>query len=229
MGYGVLAAIDSRTDKIAWKKEFPELRPSGALTTAGDLVFQMVGDGSMQAYDAKSGTLAWQFQTGTTGGSPPISFESDGQQYIATVVGGAIWAFKLGGTIPARPAPPAPPQGRFTGAVVDTSTIETSTLARDAGITGEHYFTDEYEFNPYLARVKAGTRVVWKNNGTLTHTIVALDGSWSTAPLGPLDVGTVKFDKPGKYPYHCKEYPWEYGEIIVEPASPGQASTSGQK
>jgi len=218
MSYGVLAAIDSRTNKVAWKKEFHHQRPTGALATAGGLVFQMAGDGSMQAYDAANGSLLWQFQTGTPGGSPPIAFENGGEQYIATVVGGSVWAFKLGGTLPARPAPAVAPEEDFAGAITDTANIETASLSRDAGLTGAHYMTDEYEFNPFRARVKAGTRVTWRNNGRLTHTIVAEDGSWTTGTLGPLDVGTVTFDKPGTYTYICKEHPWVYGQIIVEPA-----------
>ncbi len=230
LSYGVLAAIDSRTDNIVWKKEFHGLRPSGALATAGGLVFQMAGDGNLQAYDATNGSLLWQFQTGTAGGSPPVTFENAGEQYIATIVGGAVWAFKLGGTIPARSAPVIPPQEDFAGAITDTANIETAALARDAGLTGAHYFMDEYEFNPYRARVKAGTKVSWRNNGRLVHTIVARDGSWSTGPLSPLDVGTVTFDKPGTYTYICKEYPWVYGQIIVEPAvgKDEQSQSSGK-
>ena len=218
LGFGVLAAVDSRTNKIVWTKEFRGGRPSGALATAGGLVFQMVGDGNLQAYDATKGSLVWQFQTGATGGSPPIAFEDAGEQYIATVVGGAVWTFKLGGTLPPNPAPPVPSQEEFAGAITDTASIETAALGRDMGITGAHYITDEYAFNPYRARVKAGTRVTWRNNGTMTHTVVAADGSWTTGPLHPLDIGTVTFDKPGTYTYFCKEHPWVYGQIIVEPA-----------
>jgi quinohemoprotein ethanol dehydrogenase len=226
--FGVLAAIDSRTDKIAWKKEFHGSRPSGALATAGGLVFQMPGDGNLQAYDATSGSLLWQFQMGELGGSPPIAFENAGEQYIATIVGGSVWAFKLGGTLPARPAPVIAPPQEFSGPITDTSTIETTTLSRDAGISAPHYMIDEYEFDPYRARVKAGTRVIWKNNGQMVHTIVADDGSWSTGPLKPLDIGTVVFDKPGTYVYHCKEYPWDYGEIIVVPPD-AQSQPAGQQ
>jgi len=230
LSYGVLAAIDSRTNKIAWKKEFRRQRPTGALATAGGLVFQMAGDGNMQAYDATNGSLLWEFQTGTTGGSPPIAFESAGEEYIATVVGGSVWAFKLGGTLPAKPAPTIAPEEDFAGAITDTANIETASLSRDAGLTGAHYMTDEYEFNPFRARVKAGTRVTWRNNGRLTHTIVAEDGSWTTGTLGPLDVGTVAFDKPGTYIYICKEHPWVYGQIIVEPApqTSAQNQSSGK-
>jgi len=230
LGFGVLAAVDSRTNKIAWTKKFPSGglgRPSGALATAGGLVFQMEG-GEMQAYDATNGSPVWQFQTGESGGSPPFVFENAGDQYIATVAGGAIWAFKLGGTIAARPARPSPPEEDFGGAITDTANIDTVSLVRDMGITGAHFLADEYEFNPYRARVKAGTRVYWKNNGQLTHTIVAVDGSWTTGPLHPMDVGSVVFDKPGTYTYICKDHPWVYGQIIVvEPGAqknaPGQA------
>ena len=227
LGYGVLAAIDSRTDKIAWEKEFHDAeRPSGALATAGGLVFQMPGDGNLQAYDASNGNLVWQFQTGALGGSPPFAFESAGEQYVGTIVGGNVWAFKLGGTLPARPAPALPPQADFAGPITDTATIETTALARDMGLTGSHYLGDEYEFNPYRARVKAGTAVRWRNNGTVTHTIVAVDGSWTTGPLHPLDIGIVKFDKPGTYTYICKDHPWVYGQIIVEPAPPKEEQQS---
>ncbi len=230
LSFGVLAAIDTRTNRIAWKKVFDRGRPSGALATAGGLVFQMPGDGNLQAYDAKDGSLVWQFQTGANGGSPPISFENGGEQYIATIVGGAVWAFKLGGTIVARQALPIPPQEDFAGAVTDTANIETATLARDMGLTGAHFITDEYEFNPYRARVKAGTKVSWRNNGRMTHTIVAEDGSWTTGPLNPLDIGTVTFDKPGTYIYICKEHPWVYGQIIVEPAAEktGESQPTGK-
>jgi quinohemoprotein ethanol dehydrogenase len=222
LGYGVLAAIDSSTGKIAWEKKFHGGRPSGALATAGGLVFQMAGDGNFQAYDAKSGSLLWQFQTGTPVGGPAVAFENKGEETIASIAGGAVWLFKLGGTLPQRPAPKIPPREDFSGPISNQSSIETSMAVKDQGLTGQHVIQDEYEFNPFRTRVKAGTRVSWRNNGVLDHTIVALDGSWSTDTLHPLDIGTHTFDKPGTYVYHAKEFPWQYGEIIVEPADGGQ-------
>ncbi len=218
LSFGVLAAIDSRTDKVVWKKEFRGHRPTGALATAGGLVFATPGNGDLGAYDASNGNLVWQFQTGAATGGPPIAFEQNGEEYIVTIAGGQVWAFKLGGTLPQQPAPRAPPEQEFSGVITNTSTIQTASLGQDSGLSGSHYMTDEYAFNPYRARVTAGTPVTFKNNGTLVHTIEALDGSWSTRALHPLDVATVTFDKPGTYIYHCKEYPWQYGEIIVVPA-----------
>jgi alcohol dehydrogenase (cytochrome c) len=215
LGFGVLAAIDSRTNKIAWKKEFRPGRPSGATATAGGLMFQAVGDGNLEAYDAKTGNRLWQFQTGASGG-PVTSYEVDGEQYVATVSGSHVWAFKLDGTVPPAAPPSRPAQEAFVGPITDTGQIETASLQRDAGFTGTHYFTDEYAFAPYRARVKAGTQVTWRNNGRMVHTIVAEDGSWTTGPLNQGEVGARTFDRPGTYVYVCKEHPWAYGQIIVE-------------
>jgi len=215
LGFGVVAAIDTRTNRIAWKKEYRPGRPSGALTTAGLLLFQSNGDGMLEAYDAKSGERVWQFQMGAAGG-PPATYDVDGEQYVVAAAGRNVWAFRLGGTMPPASAPTRPPQDRFVGAITDTAQIETAALQRDAGFTGFRYFTDEFGFAPYRARVKAGTEVTWRNNGRMPHTIVAEDGSWTTGTLNPIEVGGVKFDKPGTYAYTCKEHPWAWGQIIVE-------------
>ena len=62
LAHGVLAAIDSRTNKVVWKKEFRPGRPSGAMTTAGGLMFQSAPDGNVQAYHARTGNMLWQFR-----------------------------------------------------------------------------------------------------------------------------------------------------------------------
>ncbi len=220
LSYGVLAAIDSRTGKVVWSKHGG--RPSGALATAGGLVFQMAGDGQLQALDAKTGTQLWSFGVGA-GGGPPVAFEHDGQEYIASAVGSSIWTFKLGGALPQRPAPTRPPLEDFSGGISDKASIETASLVKDMGLTGQHVIQDEYQFEPFRTQVKAGTKISWRNNGVLDHTIVAVDGSWSTDTLHPLDIGTHVFDKPGTYVYHAKEFPWMYGEITVTPAEPKPA------
>ena len=214
LGYGVLAAIDSRTGKVAWSRHGG--RATGALSTGGGLVFQSSSDGELQAYDAKTGAPLWSFQVGAPG-SPPIAIEHDGQEAIVIGAGNALWLFQLGGALPPRPAPKAPPSEDFSGAIAEKASIETSTLVKDMGLTGQHIIQDEYEFEPYRIQVKAGTKVTWRNNGVLDHTIVATDGSWSTDTLHPLDIGAHVFDKPGTYVYHAKEFPWMYGQIIVAP------------
>ena len=78
--FGVLAAVDSKTNKVAWKKEIPmpkNLRVA-AMATAGGLMFHQTGDGVLEGLDAKTGKVVWEFQTGFAGvGSAPISYELD--------------------------------------------------------------------------------------------------------------------------------------------------------
>jgi alcohol dehydrogenase (cytochrome c) len=124
---GVFAAIDSRTNKIVWKKEIPTavLGNSGPLTTAGGLVFRGAADGNVEAYDARTGDRVWQFQTGTPGGrGPAATYEVGGEQHVALTFGPEVWAFKLGGSVSPRPA--AAPTGTGAGLAAPSKTSRTS-------------------------------------------------------------------------------------------------------
>ena len=219
----IVAAIDSRTDKVVWRKELPAFDDSGykanggSLSTAGGLVFHQGGDGTLQAYDAANGRTLWQFQTDfTIGDASPMSYALDGKQYVAFVSGPKVWAFSLGGTIP-QELPPKPPETEaVAGPIQDTNEIETLTFEQTPA-NGHRYRLNEYAFNPYRARVRVGAPVTFINNGFLPHTIVAEDGSWTTGTLGPTQIATVAFDRPGRYLYLSKEYPWSYGQIVVVP------------
>jgi outer membrane protein assembly factor BamB len=125
-----MAALDTRDGKVVWEKRLAYAAcegGSGATATAGGLVFHLEPDGVFQAWDAKNGDVLWRFQTGEVGlpggagpgGGSAIVYESGGQEYVALTVNRAVWAFKLGGTLSPRPAPPAPPTSiAWTGQVV---------------------------------------------------------------------------------------------------------------
>jgi lanthanide-dependent methanol dehydrogenase len=66
---------------------------SGALATAGDLVFYGTMDRWFKAVDARKGEVVWAFRTASGIISPPMTFRgSDGKQYIAVVDGVGGWA-----------------------------------------------------------------------------------------------------------------------------------------
>src|SRR5262249_3170768 len=137
-------------------------------------------------------------------------------QYVAYVTGPSVSAFKLGGSLKRGVAPKLPPPAEgIVGPIEDTNHIDTASLMPNLADLGQHWFVDEQLFGPFRARVEAGTRVTFKNNSGLNHTIIAQDGSWSTPTLEPSDAAVVTFDKPGMYTYICKEHPWSYGQIIV--------------
>ena len=94
---------------------------NGILTTASDLLFIGQPDGNLLAMDAHDGRELWRFQTGAAISASPVTYEIDGEQYIAVYAGGTgipygnsaprgdyLWAFKLGGKVPpaATPTPP---------------------------------------------------------------------------------------------------------------------------
>ncbi|MCC7009628.1 MAG: PQQ-binding-like beta-propeller repeat protein [Acidobacteria bacterium] len=118
---GTLSAIDPTTNRIVWQKRttYPISNGSGLLSTATGLLFHGEPDGRMGAYDIRTGDVLWQFQTGAGADAPAVTYEVDGEQYVAIVAGGnsfmssprgdSLWAFKLGGTVPEDAAPPAPP------------------------------------------------------------------------------------------------------------------------
>jgi PQQ-dependent dehydrogenase (methanol/ethanol family) len=93
-GYGgAFTAWDPIAGKIVWT--LPDKFPvwSGALATAGDLVFYGTMDGWFKAVDAHSGQLLWQFKTGSGISGQPITYKGpDGKQYVAVLSGVGGWA-----------------------------------------------------------------------------------------------------------------------------------------
>jgi len=86
---GTFTAIDVNTGKIAWQNKLPDPLIGGALATAGGVVFTGGdGTGNFYAFDAKTGKELWRFQCGAGVNAAPISFEVDGEQFIAVAAGG---------------------------------------------------------------------------------------------------------------------------------------------
>jgi alcohol dehydrogenase (cytochrome c) len=85
--YGSLKAVDPTTGEIKanLKLEYPNY--SGALATAGDLVFIGQPDGTLSAHDSKTLAEVWSFNVGTGINAPPIAYSVNGKQYIAVLVG----------------------------------------------------------------------------------------------------------------------------------------------
>jgi quinohemoprotein ethanol dehydrogenase len=82
-----LKAWDPRTNKPVWQAEQPGLFAGGTLTTAGGLVFIGQATGDLAAYDARSGDKLWHFNCGRPISASPVSYEVDGAQYVAVLVG----------------------------------------------------------------------------------------------------------------------------------------------
>lgn len=98
---GRLLAWDPVKQQAAWKIEHNGPWNGGVLATAGGVVFQGNADAKLVAYRADNGERLWDFfaQTGIV--APPISYELDGEQYIAVASGwGGTFALLYGGLLP---------------------------------------------------------------------------------------------------------------------------------
>jgi alcohol dehydrogenase (cytochrome c) len=91
--HGSIRAVDPATgdQKAIVRFEYPNL--SGAMATAGNLVFLGHPDGEFTAYDAKTLKELWSFNLGTGIQAPPISYAVNGKQYIAVLAGSKQNAF----------------------------------------------------------------------------------------------------------------------------------------
>jgi len=90
---GVFTAWDVQAGRKRWSinERFPVW--SGALATAGDVVFYGTMDGWFKAVDARTGKPLWQFRTESGIIGQPISYRGpDGRQYVAILAGVGGWA-----------------------------------------------------------------------------------------------------------------------------------------
>jgi alcohol dehydrogenase (cytochrome c) len=93
--WGALRALDPLTGEKRW--EFRLLTPpwSGVMATAGGLVFSGAMEGDFFALDAVTGKPLWRFQTGGAIWANPISYLSEGKQYVAIAAGSSLIVFAL--------------------------------------------------------------------------------------------------------------------------------------
>lgn len=131
-----LLAWDPVAQKERWRVPISKTEwiGGGVLTTAGNLVIQGTGSGKLVVYRADTGEKLHELEVGTGIIAAPVSYEIDGEQYVALIAGfggavnpvlspetaaahyqnyGRILAFKLGGgsvPLPPKRVPQAVPE-----------------------------------------------------------------------------------------------------------------------
>jgi alcohol dehydrogenase (cytochrome c) len=161
--------------------------------------------------------VLWRFQTGFGADAPPVTYEVDGQQYIAIATGGnvfqgsafgdAVWAFSLNGQI--NPLWPPPPPATVAGPA--------GPIAEGVTKVNIAFNNLEYSYFPGRTKVKAGTTVTFTNLGDIPHTATEMkQAGWDTGVLEKGQSKAISFSEPGNYYFICTPHPWMYGQIIVE-------------
>ncbi|MGH7963180.1 MAG: PQQ-dependent dehydrogenase, methanol/ethanol family, partial [Candidatus Binatia bacterium] len=90
---GEFIAWDAATGTKKWGIKEKWAAWSGALSTAGDVVFYGTMDGWFKAVNAQSGEELWKFKTGSgIVGAPMTYLGPDGKQYVAILSGVGGWS-----------------------------------------------------------------------------------------------------------------------------------------
>jgi quinohemoprotein ethanol dehydrogenase len=195
---GYLTAWDPITQSARWRVLISEgpYNGAGVLTTAGQLVVQGTATGHLAVYHAETGVKLQEIELGTGVMAAPISYELDGEQYIAVFAGGTAWmnsaaarnryenygrvlAFKLGGgdtPLPPVRVPqqtPAPPEDVELAPEV----VEQGEELFHAHCFRCHYGRGEELLSAYpdLRRMTAETHAVYDN--------IVLGGALSSAGM----------------------------------------------
>lgn len=191
---GGILAYDASTGEVAWRNHLGTdmSHGQGPLTTASDLLFVGQIGGELLAMDAADGDVLWKFQTGSGIASAPITYEVDGEQYVAVFAAGAtnpygrsvtqgdsLWAFKLGGTYTTESGSQEGPETAplsirrpVGGAAVEGASVDnTVLLARTSRTDDTEAARDSVSQNgmqPTHLRVPVGTTVTFRNPGAET-------------------------------------------------------------
>jgi quinohemoprotein ethanol dehydrogenase len=129
---GYLLAWNPVTQREAWRVNYPHPGSGGVLATAGNLLIQGTIDRTLAIYRADTGAKLWEMNIDQAPVAGPITYEIDGEQYIAINAGwggspiynlgpfqtatAKLLVFKLGATgvtLPPMPPPSALPRPPF--------------------------------------------------------------------------------------------------------------------
>ena len=236
---GAVVAVDPSTNRVQWKKRMPYslAHGNGILTTRTDLLFIGQPDGNLIAMDARDGDELWRFQTGAAISASPVSYEIDGEQYIAVYAGGTgipygnsaprgdyLWAFKIGGTVPPAPTPEPPVVRRpVSGNAVEGAALPTPFtvfLARAqtaANAPGATESTAVNGMTPTWMRVPVNTTVTFTNpgNNANVHCATQFFEGLFNFKLAPGESAQYTFSQPGEYFYNDCFSPRPTGKIVV--------------
>lgn len=192
---GGILAYDPTNGKLAWRDHLGTdmSHGQGPLATAGGLIFVGQADGRLLALDDTTGEVEWQFQTGTSIGSPPVTYEVDGEQYLAVFAAGttnpyggsitagdSMWAFKLDGdyttesgsqegplTKPLQMRRPVQGGDAVDGATVD-NTVLLARASRTEDTAAAADSVSQSAMQPTHLRVHVGDTVTFLNPGVET-------------------------------------------------------------
>jgi plastocyanin len=84
-----------------------------------------------------------------------------------------------------------------------------------------------WDYSRTTLTITAGTAVLWRNTGSLAHSVTSQDQLFDSRLLDANMSWSYTFDTPGTYRYFCVPHPWMKGTIVVRPAEEPRSSGRG--
>jgi alcohol dehydrogenase (cytochrome c) len=78
-----------------WYVELPGSTNGGNLVTAGDVLFQGIGNGDFHALDARSGKTLFTFKAPRGIRASPLTYQAGGRQHVAIVASNTVLSLGL--------------------------------------------------------------------------------------------------------------------------------------
>ncbi len=229
--YGLMAALDSRTgeDRVGEASALCRVRgrrrcdgdggrtgvPRRSPTACSRPTMRKAGDVRLAVSDRRSRSAG-----GAGRRRLGVVYESRGEEYVALTMNRTVWAFKLGGTVPSRSAPPAPPTfdrlgwtgaGDFGGYPRHGLELQ-HRECQPSGHVGRrlrrhtHACAGESGRGADVGRTRRSGRT-----RSPRATVRGRPASFSRAPPP-----RSRSRRPGTYEYICPDHPWSIGQLILE-------------
>jgi alcohol dehydrogenase (cytochrome c)/quinohemoprotein ethanol dehydrogenase len=94
---GALVAWDPVAQEERWRVQYQGPWNGGVLATGGGLVFQGSAAGNFAAFSTEDGSELWSMPVQTGVVAAPMTYEIDGEQYVAVLAGwGGVWSMAPG-------------------------------------------------------------------------------------------------------------------------------------
>ena len=110
---GIFAAVDVKTNRLAWRRQLGDMCYAGSVFTRGGLVFIGRNDGRLTALDKANGDQLCEFEADAGIHAAVSTFEHEGQQHVVAFVGAPssghqAWRQHLDVRLDGGLQPPAP-------------------------------------------------------------------------------------------------------------------------
>ena len=188
-----LKAWDPVKQRAVWELKHPVPGGNGGiLSTGGDLVFQGTNTGYLKVYEATTGELLKDIEVGTGIMAAPMSYQIDGEQYVALMAGyggvslrggpldkraaihkyqnyGRILAFKLnGGPTPLPPKVtmtevPEPPTFELQEALIEKGKSLFNNYCINCHLAGNSIEYYSHSQYPNLAKLNSSVHTIFKD------------------------------------------------------------------